>query len=172
MVGPRVSRLVFAVAVTACLAACTGSGPQPSPALTRLAPSVMPRATPPPDFPVGSYTTTITPDDLRAGGITEEGLLTENSGMFILTYDPDGSWTMVQTSPDGSPINNPVFRGRYLVTGDRIRHDVEFPASYAAEGAHDEVTWRLEGNSLHLELAAAGDEIIRAIYGAHPWTRQ
>ena len=87
--------------------------------------------------------------------------------MFVLTYDPNGSWTMVQTSPDGSPINNPVFRG-LIVTGDRIRHDVEFPARYAAEGAHDEVSWRLEGGSLHLELVAAGDEIIRVIYERIP----
>jgi len=140
--------------------------------LTSLAPSVTPPAPPPPAFPVGSYTTTITPDDLRAGGVTEEDLLTENSGMFVLTYEPNGRWTMVQTSLDGSPIHDPVFRGRYLVNGDRIRHDVEFPARFVAEGAYDEVTWRLEGDSLHLELVAAGDEIVRVIYAAHPWRRQ
>jgi len=153
---------VAAVALAAGLvAACSslGSGASESPAIT-----------PPPGFPVGSWTTSISREDLRAAGLEGE-LVDENEGDFVLTFKPDGSWESIQTSTIGVTLREPVFRGHYAVTGDEVRLDPEFPAHYAAEGLYDIVRWKLDGDFLRLTLASHGDEIVAVVYGAHPWRR-
>lgn len=133
-------------------------------------PSGSQAATPPAGFPVGSWTTSITREDLRAGGMEGE-LVDQNEGDFVLTFRPDGSFEQVQTSTIGVTLGEPVFRGHYVVTGDQVRLNPEFPAHYAQEGVYDVVNWELEGDALNLILASQGDPIQAVVYGAHPWRR-
>jgi len=149
------SGIAFAFAVVGCR-----PGGQGSPALP----------TPPPGFPVGPWTTSITRDDLRAGGLEGE-LVDQNEGNYVLTFKPDGTFEQVQTSTVGVTLVEPIFRGRYTVTGAEVRLDPEFPAHYAQEGVYDVVRWQLERDELHLALASHGDAIQVVVYGAHPWKR-
>ena len=120
-------------------------------------------------FALASWTTTITADDLHAGGVTDPEMVDQNSGRMVLTYRADGTWTLVQTSLTGISLWEPIFRGTYTVDRDRVTHVVTFPERYAAEGGHDTCTWRIEADTLILNLVDSGDEFIEVVYEAHPW---
>ncbi|HYN70201.1 MAG TPA: hypothetical protein VEX41_08325 [Candidatus Eisenbacteria bacterium] len=149
------------IAMGLLAAACSalGGGPSGSQA-----------ATPPAGFPVGSWTTSISREDLSAGGL-EGDLIDQNEGDFVLTFEADGTFQQVQTSTIGVTLREPIFRGHYTVTGDEVRLDPEFPVHYAQEGVYDVVRWQLDGDVLHLSLASHGDPIQVVVYGAHPWRR-
>ncbi|MEZ0241548.1 MAG: hypothetical protein ACAH65_12200 [Chloroflexota bacterium] len=161
-VGASLVRAATATILVAVLAAaCSSLGRGPGA-------SAWP--TPPPGFPVGAWTTSITREDLRAGGL-EGDLVDQNEGDFVLTFEQDGSWQSIQTSTIGVTLREPIFRGHYAVTGNEVRINPEFPAHYAQEGVYDIVRWQLDGDVLHLSLASHGDEIVAVVYGAHPWQR-
>lgn len=118
---------------------------------------------------VGAWVTTVTREDLTAAGITDPGALNENSGRFTTTYGADGTWTSVQESIDGAPINSPVFRGTYTIDGSSLVMKTEFPAQYQDAGLH--YTWTLDGTALRLDLLDPPDALLPVIVEAHPWTR-
>jgi hypothetical protein len=117
---------------------------------------------------VGAWVTEVTKDDLRAGGITAEGMLDENSGRFTTAFNADGTWRSVQESLDGAPVSLPVFEGTWETTGDTLIQVTMSPEQYAGERV--EFTWRIEDGLLHLDVANPPDEILPIITGAHPWT--
>jgi hypothetical protein len=117
---------------------------------------------------VGAWVSEVTREDLRAGGLTAEGLLDENSGRFTMTFNADGTWRQVQESLDGAPVSMPVFEGRWEVAGDQLIQDTTFPEQYA--GDRVELTWRVEDGQLHLAVPNPPDPILPVVIGAHPWT--
>lgn len=122
----------------------------------------------PAGFPIGSWTTTVTEADLRAGGITTTGDVGENAGVFTTTFAPDGTWTTAQQS--SAPLRWPVFRGRWVAVGaDTIRQTTTFPADFAGDVV--DFTWRIEGDGLHMEVPDPPDPVLGVITGAHPWQR-
>ena len=118
---------------------------------------------------VGSWTTTITKSDLEAAGLTEPGLLNENSGRFTWTFLPDGTWTSVQESLDGSPIVSPVYRGTYTASAATFVATTEFPEQYRDSGLP--YTWLLDGDELRLFVLDPPDAVMPVIVETHPWTR-
>jgi hypothetical protein len=118
---------------------------------------------------VGTWTTTVTKEDLAAGGITDPALQNENSGHFSWTFGADGTWTAVQQSLDGSPITNPVFRGTYTVDGDGLVMTTTFPTDYRDNGLH--YTWAIAGNAIRFDILDAPDPLLPLVVEAHPWTR-
>jgi hypothetical protein len=118
---------------------------------------------------VGSWQTTITKDDLRGGGITEAGLLNENSGIFTWTFRADGVWTNAQMSQDGSAIDAPVFRGTYWIEGDTLVAVTEFPSQYRDAGLH--YHWHVTGQQLVVDLLDPPDPTAALIAELHPWVR-
>ena len=127
-------------------------------------------AAPPSTTPlVGAWVTQVTRDDLRAAGITAEGMLDENSGRFTTTFSPDGTWRQVQESLDGAAIAMPVFEGTYEVDGNQFVQVTTTPEAYA--GDRLEFTWRIDDGLLSLDLANPPDQIQPVITGAHPWAR-
>ena len=118
---------------------------------------------------VGAWATTITRNDLTAAGITEVGLLNENSGKFTWTFAPDGTWTSTQESLDAAPINSPVFRGTYTVDGSSLVAATTFPEQYRDSGLH--YTFTIEGSSVRFDVLDAPDTILPVIVETHPWTR-
>jgi hypothetical protein len=117
---------------------------------------------------IGAWVSEVTREDLRAGGLTAEGLLDENSGRFTMTFNADGTWRQVQESLDGAPVSMPVFEGRWEVAGDQLIQDTTFPEQYA--GDRVELTWRVEDGQLHLAVPNPPDPILPVVIGAHPWT--
>ena len=117
---------------------------------------------------VGAWVTEVTRDDLRAGGITAEGMLDENSGKFTTTYSADGTWRSIQESLDGAPVSLPVFEGTWETSGDKLIQVTMSPEQFVGERV--EFTWRIEDGLLHLDVANPPDEILPIVIGAHPWT--
>jgi hypothetical protein len=118
---------------------------------------------------VGAWTTSITKEDLNAAGVTDPGLQSENSGRFLWTFGMDGTWTSVQQSLTGSPLNTPVSRGTYVVNGASLVSTTMFPEQYRDDGLH--YTWSLDGAGLKLDLLDPPDPMLPVIVETHPWTR-
>ena len=117
---------------------------------------------------VGAWVTEVSKDDLRAGGITAEGMLDENSGRFTTTFNADGTWRSVQESLDGAPVSLPVFEGTWEASGDSLIQVTASPEQYAGERV--EFTWRVEDGRLYLDVVNPPDDILPIVTGAHPWT--
>ena len=154
--------------ITIVLGAC-GTATNPSPAASALAsPSAAsgPAVDVPAGFPMGSWTVTITKDDLTAADVTDPGLVTENTGVFTTTFVPDGTWTTVQESD--TPVRWPVFRGTFTPVGtDAMDQVTSFPPDFAGEVVR--FIWRLEDGQLHLTVPEPPDEILPIIMETHPW---
>jgi hypothetical protein len=115
----------------------------------------------------GSWVSEITRNDLVAAGITDEGLVDENSGRFTWTFDADGTWTQVQESLDGAAIGAPVFKGLYTVNGTELVQRTTFPEQYGGDRLVFE--WRIEDDGLHVDLTNPPDRILPVVMEAHPW---
>jgi hypothetical protein len=133
--------------------AATGAGALPSPDV-------------PTGFPLGSWTTTITEGDLRAGGVTGTGELSENAGTFTMTLDAGGTWTATQDTD--VPIRWPVFRGTYTVTGPTtFQQRTDFPPDFAGDLVDFE--WRVDDGTLLLEVPNPPDPLLPIVVETHPW---
>ena len=160
------ARLMTGIAIAAIVAACAGA-----------APSSVPRTTPVPSVPagseasipsaiVGSWTTTITADDLRAAGMTGEGELAENTGTFTMTLGGDGTWSTSQEAD--IPVKWPVFRGTLVATGPAsFRQTTTFPADFAGDVV--DFAWSIEDDALRIKVVTPPDPILPIIMETHPW---
>jgi hypothetical protein len=168
-----VRRCLFAGAILTgalVLAGCsTGTASSPAPAATSVAPSQSALGAPlPSGFPlIGSWMTAITKDDLRAAGITDPGLLNENSGRFIWTFGQDETWTSIQQSLDGSPVRAPVFRGHYYLEGPILVAVTEFPTEYRDNGLR--YRWTYANGEIRFEILDPPDPMLPVVVEAHPW---
>ena len=157
---PFLAIVLAAVAIGACTATPAGS------ASAVVAGS--PAASLPADFPLGTWTSTITAEDLRTGGITAAAGIQENSGLITLAMKADGTWTQTQQSSD--PLRRPVFQGTWRATGpDTFEQTTTFPSDYAGDVV--KFGWKLEDGALRLTVLTPPDEILPVIMEAHPWQR-
>jgi hypothetical protein len=163
----RTWSVVFLTVAAVSLAACGSPAASPEPAAT-AAPST--GTVIPGDFPLlGSWTTSVTKTDLGAAGITDPNAQNENSGRFTWTFAPDGTWSLVQESLDGSPINTPVFRGTYTVGGVSIVATTTFPEQYRDTGLHYD--YALENGGVRFDVIDPPDAFLPVIVETHPWVR-
>lgn len=117
-------------------------------------------------FPLGAWKATISEDDLRAGGVTKEGELGENTGEFTMTLDEDGTWTTAQVTD--APTRWPVFEGTWTATGpDGFSQLTTFPTDFAGDVVN--FTWKIEDGSLILKVVNPPDHILPIIMESHPW---
>ncbi len=154
-------------AVAFALGACTGT-----PAATSGAATAVPTSAgsdPVDSAIVGAWTTSVTKGDFESAGLTDPGLQNENSGTFTWTFAADGTWTQVQESLDGSPINSPIFRGTYTVDGASLVAVTEFPEPYRDSGLH--YTFAVDGTSATFDLLDPPDPVLPVIVELHSWTR-
>jgi len=117
---------------------------------------------------VGKWTTTITEADLRAGGITGQGELQENSGVFTTTFGADGTWSTSQVAP--VTLRWPVFKGTLVALGpDSFRQVTTFPADYAGDSV--DFTWSIKDGALVLHVVNPPDPLLPIVAETHPWQR-
>lgn len=121
----------------------------------------------PAGFPLGSWTTSISADDLRAGGITDPGWLEENAGEFTMTMSSDGTWTTAQVATAG--VRTPVFRGSFEVTGPRtFRQRTQFPPDFVGDVV--DFSWAIDDEgALVLDVLTPPDDVLPIIVETHPW---
>ena len=135
--------------------------------------SLGPGATPPADIAghplLGTWTVDVTRADFAAAGVTDPGAQDENSGRFLWTFAPDGTWTQVQQSLDGAPINNPVFRGTYVIDGDQLIATTQFPELFRDDGLH--YTFVVTGDTARFDLLDPPDQTLPVIVETRPWNR-
>lgn len=149
-------RGVVAALLFAVLAGCGAVGGSTSPTVPPL----------PQDFPLGSWTVTITEQDLRDAGITDPGMLAENTGVFTKTYATDGTWTVAQETD--APIRWPVFRGTYQATGpNQIEEETTFPEDYAGDVVR--FTWARDGANVRFMVVDPPDPVLPILTETHPW---
>ena len=161
--------LVLAFVLVAAAAGCGGGGASTTTTTATGSPAVSYEPAPA-DFPLlGAWTTTITREDLEAGGITDPGLLNENSGRFTWAFEADGTWRTVQQSLDDAPVMNPAFEGYYTVADGVIEATTTFPEQYADDGLHYAFT--LDGDAVTFDLLDPPDPILPLVIETHPWTR-
>ncbi len=155
--------LRFVLALTLLVAApATGCGrSNGSPALTGSGPIAAEL--------VGSWTSTVTREDFTTKGITDVHAQNENSGIFVWTFTDTGTWSSVQTSLDGAPIVNPVFRGTWTAVPGALTITTAFPAEYADNGVR--FTWQIEDGKLSLHVLDPPDPLMPIIVETHPWVR-
>ena len=119
-----------------------------------------------PDALVGAWTTTITNEDLRTAGITDEAGMAENSGTFTMTIAGDGTWTTSQEST--VPLRWPVFKGTTQATGpNSFRQRTTFPADFAGDLV--DFTWSIEDGALVLRVVNPPDAVLPIVTESHPW---
>jgi hypothetical protein len=163
-----VGATVLLTAVLAAVLAACGASTAPATGVGSSAPSAAGSIELPADFPLGSWTSTITEADLEAAGISDPNLLRENVGTFTTTFSPDGTWTTAQDTSE--PVKWPVFRGTFRATGDGEMEQVTtFPPDYAGDVVC--FTWRLEDGALILNLPEPPDPILPIVVESHPWER-
>lgn len=167
MITRQIRSLACIVAVTSVVA--FGCSTRPGAVSPTKATGAGPAASPsaiPAGFPLGSWTTTITEADLRGGGITGTGELSENAGTFTMTLDAGGAWTVTQDT--GVPIRWPVFRGTYTVTGPTsFQQRTDFPPDFAGDLVDFE--WRVDDGTLLLEVPNPPDPLLPIVVETHPW---
>ena len=159
-----IALIVLAISVAGC-----GTPAPSNPPATTGAGASTPAV--PADFPlIGTWVTSVTKDDLAAAGIADPRAQNENSGRFTWTFNADGTWTQVQESLDGSPINSPVFRGTYAISGSELVATTQFPEQYADSGLR--YTWELDGDAVTFDLLNAPDEVLPVIIETNGWMRK
>jgi hypothetical protein len=164
--------LVAAALVAGCGAARDGTGgangsvPAGSTATTITLPE---------GFPVGTWTTTITAEDLAALddaalanlGMSRDNLVRENAGVFTLTLGADGSWSVLQKTD--VPVRWPIFKGTYSPVGaDAFDQLTSFPPDFAGDVVR--FGWRTADGKLLLTVSDPPDPILPIVIGAHPWS--
>jgi hypothetical protein len=169
----RRAEIALLLATTVALSACAGGGgPSSTPGRASASASSATASGGgiPVGFPLlGSWTTSITKDDLAAAGVTDPLARNENSGRFTWAFAPDGTWSQVQESLDGSPVNSPVFRGTYTADDGSLVATTTFPEQYRDEGLHYEFV--LEGDTVRFDVLDPPDALLPIIVETHPWAR-
>ena len=160
----RILRAIGSMFLVASLsAACSATPGAPTAAPASEAPAT---ASLPEGFPIGTWTTTITEDDLRAGGVTGEGELGENSGDVTLVMSDDGTWSTTQVSDVA--LRWPVFKGTWTATGpDGFRQVTTFPSDFSGDVV--DFTWKVEDGALNLKVVNPPDPILPILMESHPW---
>jgi len=159
------TRAIGVLALLGLLLGACGTTPASAPASSTpvtAGPSI------PAGFPLGTWRSTITEADLRAGGLTDPAAFRENAGVFTMTLAPDGTWTTVQQAP--IPVRWPIFRGTWAATGpNSFDQRTVFPSDYAGDVVG--FTWQLDGDELLLRVPDPPDDVLVVVTEAHPWVR-
>jgi hypothetical protein len=162
--------LALASACVSSPASSPAPSSAPASAVSASGVTAVPTASParslPADFPLGSWTNSLTEEDLREAGYTDAATINENVGTGTLTLSADGKWTIAVESIQ--PMRWPVFRGTYGVTGpNTFRMWTTFPPDLAGEVV--DLEWTYGADGLHLRAIDPYDPIIHVQYETHPW---
>jgi TRAP-type C4-dicarboxylate transport system substrate-binding protein len=156
-----------------------GTGPQPSPvplppqcrsagtaaqaiALHRLAVPGGPGQARGASVPPGTYVTTDSVADFRAGGVY--GADWNKPIIWTIHLHPNG--TVYQTQQPDYP-DQPFGRGRYVVKGD----EATFIWAPIDELTPETVRWSYFGGQLTFAIVHVQDTASRIVYTAHPWRK-
>lgn len=152
--------VVVAVTANACAGATRSPSPPPSPTDAAPGSSLA-------DHPLlGSWKSSISEQDLRAGGITDAGLIAENVGVSTKTYSADGTWVLAYVSPQ--PVRWPVFRGTWRVSGTgEIEETTTFPEDYAGEVIR--YSWERDGAGIRFDVINPPDPVLPILTETHAW---
>jgi hypothetical protein len=117
----------------------------------------------------GTWVTEITGDDLAAAGITDAGLVDENTGRFTTSFHEDGTWDQLQESLTGASVTHPVWKGTWTVEDDELVQVTTFPPQYAGDRVR--FTFSADGDTLRLRIQDPPDPMLPVVTDTHPWTR-
>lgn len=112
----------------------------------------------------GVFTVSITPEEYRANGLTDETLIAENSGTWTLTLE-DGDWNYAQ---EGDGVQRTTGSGTYEVADDRV--------TWNWDGASIEFDYEVlpDGSLVFTDIVdddPAYQALDEVFFGLHPWVR-
>ena len=161
----RTRMTAIAVCLSVAAALLVGCAPgAPRPGLEGLTSPAPTEAADSPELSTlnGVFTVTITPEEYRANGLTDEGLIVENSGAWTFTLE-DGNWSYVQV---GEGVRRPSGSGTYAIIDGRVE--------WKWDGATISFDYdRLADGSLVFTNIVDDDPALQALdevfFGLHPW---
>jgi hypothetical protein len=158
-----ISLLVVAFLVTAC-----ASSPKRTP--TKPIPTDTPIPTPTPlsQPPDGTYTTTLTKDELLKAGMPDFDAC-ENAGIFTLSVTAE-RWNINQTAAQGCTVMNPIFGGSWKFNGDQVTFHDDAPF-----GCGGDYSYKWSFNGTDLRFTSVDDSACegRVYYmSEHPWVME
>lgn len=117
--------------------------------------------------PDGTYTTTITAEELTS--LSGQGILAcENAGTFTLTVTGD-RWSISQAAAPGCSVQDPSITGSWAFAGEQVTFHADqslgCPQTYTYQ-------WRLEGTALRFTAVEDSCPPRVAIQSTHPWLKQ
>lgn len=157
-----ISLIVVIFLVTAC-------GSRPTPTFTPYPTDtpVPPTATPYLQPPDGTYSTTITMQELIGSGM-QDAEACENAGVFDLTVAGE-RWDVVQTAAPGCTVLNPTFGGSWHFTGNQVTFHDDAPFGCKADYTYK---WSFTGSVLRFTSVDDADCVGRVDYmSMHPWDK-
>jgi hypothetical protein len=112
----------------------------------------------------GVFTVTLSPQEYRENGVTDEQLITENSGTWTLTLE-DGDWSYTQ---EGEGVQRPADSGTYEIADGRV--------TWNWDGATVEFDYEQlpDGSLVFTEIDdhdPAYQDLSEVFFGLHPWVR-
>ena len=161
--------LPLSLIIVAFLFAACGSKPKHTPTMpiptdTPVPPTPTPLSRP----PDGTYTTSITREELTEAGI-DELLVCENAGVFALTLTAD-RWDIVQTSAPGCTVQNPEYGGSLKYSGDQVTFHEDEPFGCSSDYTYQ---WAFTGSGVRLTSVDDNACPQRAYYmSTHIWVKE
>jgi hypothetical protein len=163
----RRAGVVFRGALVLLLAACAGA-PTPTPTPTAT-PTPLPTATPTPlsQPPDGSYTTSVSKDEIAKGG-TSADFVCENAGTYTMTVAAD-HWSTVQAAVPDCTVSNPNDSGTWKFAGSQVVFTEDTSLGCSTVYTY---TWSYQGRQMG--FAAGQDDCAPrvTVLTSHPWVKQ
>ncbi len=159
-----IALIVVVLMVTACASTAKHTPTGPIPTDTPIPPTPTP-LTQPPD---GTYTPSITKDELIRAGMAD-ALACENAGVLALTVAGD-RWTIIQTAAPGCTVLNPTIKGSWKFSGDQVTFHDDAPFGCSAD-----YIYKWSFNESGISFTSVDDSACaqRVYYmSEHPWIKE
>jgi hypothetical protein len=156
--------IVLAFMVTACASTPKHTPTVPAATDTPIYPTPIPLSQP----PDGTYTTTITKDELISAGMPDFDAC-ENAGTLALTVTGD-RWNVNQTAAPGCTVLNPTFGGSWKFSADQVTFHDDKPFGCGADYTYK---WSLNGTALRF-TSVDDSACMQRVYwmSKHPWIKE
>jgi len=158
-----VGRGALVLLLTACAAAPT---PTPTPTST---PTPVPTATPTPlsQPPDGSYTASVTKDEVAQGG-TSAAYVCENAGTYTMTVAAN-HWSTLQSAAPDCSVANPEDGGTWTFAGSQVVFTEETSLGCSTVYTY---TWSYQDRQLGFKLGQDDCPPRVTVLTTHPWVKQ
>lgn len=159
-----ISLIVIVLTVTACASHAKPTPTMPIPTDTPIPPTSTPLSQP----PDGTYTSSITKQELITAGLSESDAC-ENAGVLSLSVAGD-RWSIIQSAAPGCTVYTPQWGGTWKFSGNRVTFHDETPLGCPPDYTYE---WNFNGSRIRFASVDDSQCITRVYYlTMHPWVKE